>query len=88
MLAILFGEILVSDYFHEECGGFFGARSPDNVASGGAVPVLSNAGQPGIEKRVPLPVSANPECFQVPSILAVMLQARVQPRAWELRAKL
>ena len=79
MLALAGAESFVGDDLGQQGRGFLAARAPDDIASGRGVPFVADLGQPGIEEPVPLAVGADAEGFEVPAILAVMLQGQLRP---------
>ncbi len=54
--------------------------SPDDVVVPGLVPFFTNLFFPGGEKRVPLPLGANPQRFEIPTIFAIVSERQLSPK--------
>src|SRR4051812_15457728 len=58
-----------------------GPRAPDDVASRLRVPAAADFPEPGGEERVPLLVRADPERFEIPAVVAIVLGGQFGPEA-------
>src|SRR3954463_1812261 len=77
MLPLGCAQAFILDNFGQQRRCLFAARTPDDAPSRRSISLRASFGQPRVEETVPLPVGSDPESFQVPAILPVMLHGEL-----------